>query len=37
MWPVYQDAIGRHFARHLSAAETQQLAVLMARLIANPA
>lgn len=37
MWPVYQDAIGRHFARHLSVTEAVQLATLMARLIANPA
>jgi DNA-binding MarR family transcriptional regulator len=34
MWPVYQDAIERHFARHLSAAEAEQLAHVMRRMIA---
>jgi len=37
MWPVYQNAIGRHFARHLSAADAEQLAELMQRMIAIPA
>jgi DNA-binding MarR family transcriptional regulator len=35
MWPVYQQAIGRHFARHLSGAEAEQLAEIMTRLIAR--
>jgi len=33
MWPVYQQAIGKHFAHRLSPEETEQLAELMARLI----
>ena len=36
MWPVYQQAIGKYFARHLSEGEAEQLAELMARLIAKP-
>jgi DNA-binding MarR family transcriptional regulator len=32
MWPVYQQAIGRHFAQHLSAAEAEHLATVMTRL-----
>lgn len=34
MWPVYRQAIGRHFARHLSTGEAEQLADLAKRLIA---
>jgi len=37
MWPVYEQAIERYFARHLSAGEAQQLAELMGRMIAPPA
>ena len=37
MWPVYQQAIARHFARHLSPREVEHMAELMARLIAKPA
>lgn len=37
MWPVYQQAIAQHFARHLSVPETEQLAEFMARLIAKSA
>jgi DNA-binding MarR family transcriptional regulator len=36
MWPVYQKAIGRHFARHLSPQEAEHMAELMARVIAKP-
>lgn len=36
MWPVYERAIERYFARHLSAAEAEHLAELMRRLIAKP-
>jgi DNA-binding MarR family transcriptional regulator len=37
MWPVYQRAIGRHFARHLSRQDADMLAEILARLIAAPA
>lgn len=37
MWPVYQQSIGRHFARHLSAAEAEQLADIMTRMNVKPA
>ncbi len=37
MWPVYQAAIERHFARHLSAQEAEHLADIMKRLIARSA
>ncbi|HKQ30799.1 MAG TPA: MarR family transcriptional regulator [Burkholderiales bacterium] len=37
MWSVYEQAIERHFARHLSSPEVQQLAELMGRVIAPPA
>lgn len=37
MWPVYESAIERYFARHLSAAEAQSLAALMQRLQEQPA
>lgn len=35
MWPVYERGIEQYFARHLSTQETEQLAELMARLIAK--
>jgi DNA-binding MarR family transcriptional regulator len=37
MWPVYEQSIERHFARHLSAPEAQQLAELMRRVMTEPA
>jgi DNA-binding MarR family transcriptional regulator len=37
MWPVYEQSIERHFARHLSAVEAQQLADLMRRVMTAPA
>ncbi|MBI3899502.1 MAG: MarR family transcriptional regulator [Gammaproteobacteria bacterium] len=37
MWPVYEHAISEYFARHLSAAEIEQLAKLMGRLLVTPA
>jgi DNA-binding MarR family transcriptional regulator len=37
MWPVYQGAIGRHFARQLSRHDAEMLAEILARLMAAPA
>jgi len=32
MWPVYADAVDRHFARHFSRQELEQLVLLLGRL-----
>ena len=37
MWPVYERAIERYFAQHLSKSQAEQLAELMRRLVAEPA
>lgn len=37
IWPVYEQAIARHFVRHLSEGEAERLAEMMQRLVARPA